>query len=346
MNLVGNCVPDPGAATRREWYVEALRAQNAVGITGQHLMDGAPATAAILAGLAADSALTQRVRLHQFIYASTDDDEFAAIVAAARTGGPMWSADGAKFMIDGVIDTGTAWLEQPDRHGENTEPLWPDLDAYDRRVRQLHDAGLRVATHAIGDRAVRHVLDTYAALPGGARGRHRIEHIETAPDSTVQRFAAERVTASMQPIALQWIEPDRSDPWSARLEPELCDHGWRVGDLSAGGALVVLGSDWPVAHFDPRLGLFAARMRRGPDATDLRPVGAGRPLTGEQALAGYTVNAARAVADEAATGQLRAGDRADFVMWAEDPVTCSPAALIGLPVQLTVVDGRVVHRAM
>jgi predicted amidohydrolase YtcJ len=188
---------------------------------------------------------------------------------------------------------------------------------------------------------VRHVLDTYAALPGGSLGRHRVEHIETAPDSLVARFAPESVTASMQPVAMQWVQPDRSDPWSARLTPEQCDHGWRVGDLAAGGARVVLGSDWPVAHFDPRLGLFAARLRRGPEGT--APIGATRPLTGDEALAGYTVNAWAAVG--AAGGVLAPGQPADLVLWADDPVDCPPDDLLGLPVQLTVVDGRIVHRA-
>ena len=342
MNLVTDVLPPPPAERLRSWHVETLRAQNAVGITGQHLMDGGPGTAALLAGLAADDALTQRVWLHQYVYATTGDDEVAAIVAAARGAGRLWRADGVKFMLDGVIDTGTAWMEGPDAFGANTDPLWPDPMDYSRRVGQFHAAGLRVATHAIGDRAVRHVLDTYAALPGGSAGRHRIEHIETAPDAIVDRFAPEAVTASMQPIAMQWVQPDRSDPWSARLTPEQCAHGWRVGDLSAGGALVVLGSDWPVAHFDPRPGLYAARMRRAPDAADPRPVGATRPLTGQEALAGYTINAARAVG--ANGGLLAPGRPADFVLWADDPVECAPAALVGLPVLLTVVDGRIVHR--
>jgi predicted amidohydrolase YtcJ len=344
MNLVIDVLPPPPAQQLRSWHVEALRAQNAVGLTGQHLMDGGPRTAELLADLEADGALTQRVWLHQYVYATTADDEVAAMVVAAQRSGRLWRADGAKFMLDGVIDTGTAWMEGPDAFGDNTEPLWPDPTVYARRVGQLHAAGLRVATHAIGDRAVRHVLDTYAALPGGARGRHRIEHLETVPDAIIDRFAPEAVTASMQPIAMQWVQPDRSDPWSARLTPEQCDHGWRVGDLAAGGALVVLGSDWPVAHFDPRLGLYAARLRRGPEADDPRPIGATRPLSGDEALAGYTVNAARAVGAEAGAGRLRPGSPADFVLWEEDPVDCSPQALLGLPVLLTVMDGRIVHR--
>jgi predicted amidohydrolase YtcJ len=343
MNVVIDAIPAPPAERLRAWHVGALRAQNAVGITAQHLMDGGPSTVDRLAALEADGELTQRVWLHQFVYAHTGDDELAALVAAGRRAGALWRADGAKFMLDGVIDTGTAWLEEPDAFGDNTEPLWPDPDAYSRRVASLHAAGLRVATHAIGDRAVRHVLDTYAALPGGARGRHRIEHVETAPDAIVDRFAPEAVTASMQPVAMQWVQPDRSDPWSARLTAEQCDHGWRVGDLSARGALVVLGSDWPVGDFDPRLGFYAARLRRGPQSDDPRPIGATRPLTAEETLAGYTVNAWRAVGADG--GTLRPGAPADFVLWAEDPVSVSPEAVLGLPVRLTVLGGRVVHRA-
>lgn len=344
INLVLGHIPQPSVEQRYAWYTEALRAQNAVGITGQHLMDGNSATTDVLTDLERDGRLTQRVRLHYFIYPTTGDDEVEQLVAGDKRSGRMWRADGAKFMMDGVIDTGTAWLEEPDVHGANTDPMWPDPAHYARRVRQFHDAGFRIATHAIGDRAVRNVLDTYADLPGGSRGRHRIEHIETAPDSIITRFRPEAVTASMQPIAMQWVEPDRSDPWSARLDPQRCDHGWRVGDLSAQGARVVLGSDWPVAHFDPRLGLFAARMRRGPDASDPRPVGATRALTADEALAGYTVAAARAVGDGEVCGMLRPGFAADFVMWHEDPVRCSADALIGMPVHLTVADGRVVHR--
>jgi len=107
----------------------------------------------------------------------------------------------------------------------------------------------------------------------------------------------------------------------------------------------VLGSDWPVAHFDPRLGFFCARLRRGPEARDQRPVGATRALTGEETLAGYTINAACAAGEQAHAGMLRAGYDADLVVWADDPVTCAPADVLELPVELTVVDGRIVHRA-
>ena len=76
---------------------------------------------------------------------------------------------------------------------------------------------------------------------------------------------------------------------------------------------------------------------------DLRPLGTSRPLTGLEALEGYTVNAARV--DGGAGGVLRVGAPADFVAWGDDITSVAPADVIDLPVHLTVVDGEVAHRS-
>lgn len=148
----------------------------------------------------------------------------------------------------------------------------------------------------------------------------------------------------MQPIHLRWMKPDLSDPWSQRLGTHRCAHTMRSGDRSAAGALVVLGSDWPVAPFDPRLGFFAAQLRRAPDLADEGAIGAGRPLSGLETLAGYTTNAAIAIGEQQVAGILRPGYRADLVAWAEDPADCPPADVVDLPVLATVVDGLVAYR--
>ncbi len=336
-------IPTPTYDEKLAWYADAIRQQNAVGITGIHLMDGGPQTADLLGELETAGTLAMRVALHYFI-----DPAIEPALADQLTRGPVrrgrrWRADGAKFMIDGVVETGTAWLEEPDTHGGGTAPMWPEPAAYARTVRRFHDAGFRVATHAIGDRAVREVLDVYAGLPDGAE-RHRIEHVETAPPATIARFAPQRVTASMQPIHMRWLKPNLSDPWSERLGPHRCAHAMPSGDLSAAGARVVLGSDWPVAPFDPRLGIFAAQLRRAPDLPDEGSIGASRPLTGAETLAGYTVNAARILGEGDVAGMLRPGYRADLVLWGDDPATCPPQDVTELPVLATVVDGEIVHR--
>ncbi len=344
MQLVLSKVPTPTKDQRMAWYRQTVADQNAVGITEIHLMDGNLEIVDVLDELESTDSLNMRVLLHHFVYPYTDIDEVNEMMQTHRRSGTRWQADGVKFMLDGVIDTGTAWLEEPDTHGMGTEPMWPELSLYHQRVKDFHNAGYRIATHAIGDRAVREVLDVYAALPGNSRGRHRIEHIETAPDGTIARFAPQGVTASMQPIHMRWLAHDLTDPWSQRLGSDRCQHGWRSGDITAEGALVVLGSDWPVAPYDPRMGFFAAQKRRAHDVDYTQALGSARVMTGFETLAGYTRNAAQAVGAQDVRGMLRPGMKADLVMWQEDPSKVNPDDVVSLPILRTVVGGQTVFQ--
>jgi hypothetical protein len=110
------------------------------------------------------------------------------------------------------------------------------------------------------------------------------------------------------------------------------------------GALVVLGSDWPVAPFDPRMGMFAAQMRRAHDVSYDGPIGKTRALTGAETLTGYTRNAAIAVGADNERGMLAPGMKADLVMWQEDPSKVNPNDVIDLPVLRTVVGGETVFQ--
>jgi predicted amidohydrolase YtcJ len=273
-------------------------------------------------GLEEQANLKLRILLHHFVYPYTSIEEVEVMMQTHNVKGLRWQADGVKFMLDGVIDTGTAWLEHPDSQGEGTEPMWPELSLYHQRARQFHDAGFRIATHAIGDRAVREVLDVYEGLPGGSNGRHRIEHIETSPDNTIARFKPLKVTASMQPVHMRWLEYDLSDPWSQRLDTTQCGHGWRTGDIMSTGA-----------------------MRRAHDVSYDGPVGKTRALTGAETLTGYTRNAAIAVGADNERGMLAPGMKADLVMWQEDPSKVNPNDVIDLPVLRTVVGGETVYQA-
>ncbi len=341
VNAVWSAAPESTDDDRLTWYAETIRAQNAVGITGIHQMDGDDDTITALRALEANGLLNLRVRLHSWVDPSDDAAALAAIVARHDLSGEMWTANSVKFMLDGVIDTGTAWLEEPDTFGDGKDPMWPELEHFRRTLRAFHDSGFYIATHAIGDRAVREVLDAYATFPGATR--HRIEHVESAPPETVARFARQGITASMQPIHLRWLNAELTDPWSQRLGAHRCSHAMPSGDILGTGANVVLGSDWPVAPFDPRIGLFSAQRRYAPDVTDHRPLGSSRGLTGLEALAGYTINPARVAGDD--TGVLKVGGPADLVAWGADIVECTPEDLPELPIHLTVVAGRVTHQS-
>ena len=343
--LVERVMPQPTDAQRQERRAEMLREMAATGLTAVCAMDGSPATFDALREFEARGELCVRIVTPFHVEPETPWDELERWTQLRDERGERWRGGVAKFFIDGVVEPGTAWLEEPDSSGRGLEPLWPDPGRFARAVELFARAGFQCATHAIGDRAVRCTLDAYRAAGAAAGVRHRIEHIETLGDEQLARFAAEGVVASMQAIHLQWMRADGSDPWSRALGPERAGRALRCADLVASGALLALGSDWPVAHFDPRAGMAWARLRRPPGDPRRAPLLPAQVLSAEQALAGYTSEAWRAVGEEAHAGRIAVGLRADLTGFAADPVECPADELPDLPVLLTVVDGETVFRA-
>ncbi|MEV6805943.1 amidohydrolase [Streptomyces sp. NPDC051132] len=353
--LVEAVAPRPAEAEIRARAAEVLAAMAASGLTGGHAMDANGDSLAVYAALEADGALPLRLRIAPWCRPETDDAAVAGLIALQGTGGALWRVAGVKLFMDGTIDNGTAWLETPDCHGASRHAYWPDPQRYSRVVAALHRAGVPTATHAIGDAAVRHVLDSVEqaqARAGGGDGvggtgavRHRVEHIETVPDDTVRRFAPLGVVASMQPThCCEFTRADHTDNWSRRLGEERAGRAFRCRDLWEAGARVVLGSDWPVAPYPPLQVMAGARHRRPADLS-LPPHGPEQALTPLQALQGITVSAAWAAGEEDHAGRLAVGHRADLTALADDPLRVPDTELAGVPVVLTTVAGRVTHRA-
>ncbi|MER5294395.1 amidohydrolase [Streptomyces pharetrae] len=335
MDLVTAVMPRPSHAERRARLVELLAAMAATGLTGAHVMDlGDPE---LVGAVARETVLPLRLRFAPWCMPGADRDDLAELLARQELGGRHWRVGGVKFFMDGTVEGGTAWLEHPDCHGQGTEAFWPDPAAYSEAVRFLHRAGVRTATHAIGDAAVRHALDTVQSLGPDARLGHRIEHIESVPDDTVGRFAELGVIASMQPPHTGYTRADRSDEWSVRLGGDRAGRAWRLRDLRDAGAVVALGSDWPIAHYDARAVLATARAPRG-------AASARAGLTGLQALEGCTTHAALAAGEAAVAGRVAEGFRADLTVFGLDPVEAPADEVAQAPVRLTVTGGHVVYR--
>ncbi|MEY9875351.1 putative amidohydrolase YtcJ [Streptacidiphilus sp. MAP12-33] len=332
----------------RDATAEVLRRMAASGLTGGHVMDAGGDSLAIYGELEERGELAVRLRVAPIAQPGTDERAVGRLIRQQGTGGTLWQVAGVKLFMDGTIDNGTAWLEQPDCHGQSTHAFWPEPEAYSRVVAQLHAAGVPTNTHAIGDAAVRHVLDSVAgaraAHPEGGAVRHRVEHIETVPDDTVARFAELGVTASMQPThCCEYTRADHTDNWSRRLGEERASRAFRCRDLWDAGVRVVLGSDWPIAPFPP-LGVMAGARHRRPGDLSLPPHGPEQALTPLQALQGYTLNPAWVAGDEDRAGRIALGHRADLTVFADNPLTVPDAELAALPVLLTVLAGHPTHR--
>jgi len=173
--LVLSAAPAIGERELRSLRAAVLRRQNALGLTGGHVMDGARETFELLRELEAAGELTQRLRVALLQAPGTSADEIAAQLMLGDERGRLWRGGVAKFFADGVIDSGTAWLDEPDTQGAGTRPFWRPGAARARHralrarrlpVRDARDRRPRGALHARRVRARRR--GARRAPPAGA----------------------------------------------------------------------------------------------------------------------------------------------------------------------------------
>jgi predicted amidohydrolase YtcJ len=341
MDLVREVMPATSPENELELCAEHLRRLASVGLTGTHAMDGTLQSLELLRTLESRGELVTRILLPFTVEPDTPEELWEEYARAGGERGRRWRTGVAKFFIDGVIDSGTGWLVEPDTEGDGLAPFWPDVERYRRAVRFFASRGFQCATHATGDRGVREALDAYAEAGAAPGVRHRIEHIETLQPADLTRFAEQGVVASMQAQHMMWLEPDRTDNWSRRLGEERCARAFPIRSLLEAGATVALGSDWPVARYDPREGIAAAQLRRPPGHRDRLPYD-DQAIDGLAAVAGYTTHAALTGGDGGRLGRVAPGYAADITVLAADPVEVGPDDLVDTPVVLTLVDGEIV----
>lgn len=345
MEIVEKELPAHSFADRVAQLRGLLQDMAAVGITGAHVMDLQDDDALdLLAAIEATGDLPVRLRISPWVTPQTTDAEIAELIALQGHGGRRYRVEGVKFFIDGTVEGGTAWLSRPDSEGEGTSSAWVPAEAYAERIRQFDHEGVPTATHAIGDRGIRFAAETLAALPSGGVP-HRIEHIESAEDDAIALIGRSGIMASMQPThCTHHVRADGSDDWSRRLGPQRAARAWRTADVRRSGAVLALGSDWPVAAFDPWEIMADAQQRRSVAVPGSAPVGAAQGLTATEALEGYTTHAHRSIGSDG--GALVVGGAADLAVVDRDPLTCSPEELLRTRVLLTLVNGVATHTAV
>lgn len=250
---------------------------------------------------------------------------------------------GVKFLIDGALGSrGAALAEDYSDDPGNRGLVLIEPARFARLLERAQGCGLQVATHAIGDRGNRMVLDAYARVLGPRTAddhRWRIEHAQIMALEDIPRFASLGVVASMQPT-----HATSDMPWAeARVGAGRIAGAYAWRRFADAGVRLALGSDFPVESPDPRLGLYAAATRQDRNG---QPPGGWLPdqrLTVAEALRGFTADAAWANRDEALVGQLKPGLQADFVVLAHDPVAAPTTTLHALDVRSTWIDGAPVY---
>ncbi len=333
----------PPASSRtdvRRWVLAGAAHAVERGLTGVHEMGIAADADAVYRELAATGELPLRVDA----YAAAEWLTGGLQPHAVEPANASYRLVGVKFYADGALGSrGAALLEDYSDRPGHRGLIQYDAPTLRRIVGLAVAAGLQPATHAIGDAANRAVLDAYAeAMSAAERSalRPRIEHCQIVALADIPRFVELGVIASMQPTHatsdMEWVPP--------RIGPDRLAGAYAWQRFLAAGVPLVFGSDFPVEHADPRLGLAAAVSRQD---TGAQPPGGWLPdqrLSLDQALHAFTRMPAYAARREDEVGVLAIGMLADITCFAR-PLDPDPASLRAAPIAATIVGGRVVFSA-
>mgnify|MGYP002622112918 CR=1 FL=1 len=341
MALVEQAVPPAGDAAMERAIRAAMDYVAAQGVTTVHDMAG-------WTSLDTYRRLHARGELRTRIYSVVplaDWERLAAEVARRGSGDEWLRIGGLKGFMDGSLGSHTAaffedFSDTPGDRGFLINTL-DDMRAW---ITGADAAGLQVMVHAIGDRAIRDLLDIYAdvaAAHGERDRRFRIEHAQHIHPDDVARFAVQDVIASMQPYHA--IDDGR---WAERvIGAERAQTTYAFGALLDSGARLAFGSDWFVAPATPLEGIYAAVTRRTLDGANPDGWVPTQKISVEQALHAYTTGGAYASFEERLKGSLVPGMLADFVLLERDLTAIPPAEIRDVRVLRTVVGGRTVYRA-
>lgn len=340
--LVSTHIPALDEAAREKRLLAALHEAVRNGLTGVHDMGVSREDLALMKRLADQGRLPLRIDAYA-------DGNQAALDDLCTNGlyqhaGGRLQMRGVKLFMDGALGSrGAALLADYSDDPHNRGLLVTSPEEFEVAVRKADGCKVQVATHAIGDRGNRIVLDTYEKVLGARKNsdhRWRVEHAQVVALEDIARFAPLGVIASMQPTHatsdMGWAEQ--------RVGAERIKGAYAWQRYLHSGARLALGSDFPVEQVDPRLGLYAAVTRQDRDG---QPPGGWQPeqrLSAAEAVRGFTSDAAWAGHDEAEVGMLARGKRADFVVFDRDPLTMLGAQLDDLKVLSTWVDGAPVYR--
>ena len=330
LELVWKAIPKPGSRELEEACVLACEKAVEAGLTCVHWIVGSAEEIRIIQKLCLEGKLPLRV----YLGISVDLlDELVNLGLLTGFGNDMVKIGFVKIFADGSLGARTAALKEPysDRPATRGMMLYAQRKL-NRLVLKAHRAGLQLAVHAIGDRAIEAVLRAFRkALKEHPRKnhRHRVEHCSVLNPRLIRRMKRLGLIASVQPHFVI------SDFWVVdRVGKDRARWVYPFKTLMQEGLIVASGSDCPVETINPLLGFWAAVARKS---------FAEESLTVEEALKTYTLNATYASFDEDKKGVIKAGKFADLTILSDDLVEIPPDKIRDVAVEMVLVDGKIVY---
>lgn len=271
------------------------------------------------------------------------------------TGDDRLVSGGIKIFVDGSGGGRTAWVykewnknyKEVDK-GNYGYPAF-DQDIFRKQVKMFHDAGLHMGVHAIGDRGIDWLVDSYAIAlkENPIHGlRHSIIHCNIPTDHAIEVMEKMQKThgagyPEFQSTFMWWI----GDTYAGNFGPERCPRFMPFKTCQNKGMIWGGGSDFPVTPFEGKYGIWATITRKPMMGTyGAHPYGTDQCVDVHAALQSYTIWNAHQLFMEDKIGSIEIGKYADIAVWDKDLYTIPTDEIKDLKCQMTLLGGEIVYK--
>ena len=221
-----------------------------------------------------------------------------------------------KLFADGALGSRGACLIEPYSDApDNFGLIVSNPDFLKKICEEAYNNKYQVNTHAIGDSAVRLILNIYGEILQEKNDfRWRIEHSQVVHADDFCLYKKYSIIPSVQTTHatsdMYWAE-DRVGGGRIR-------YAYAYKQLLEQNGWIANGSDFPVEDINPLYGFYAAIARKDLNGYPEDGFQMENALTRKQALKSMTIWAAKANFEEKEKGSIEPGKFADFVVTDED----------------------------
>jgi len=343
--LVRSLIPEMSPERFQETLINASNDCLAKGLTGIHDAGSPPSRIEIFKELLKQDKIG--IRIYAML-ADPKEDDFEKYLTQNRVDNfkkHFLTVRSVKLFADGSLGARSAALIEPYSDDPDNRGLTVATNDHIYEITKIAlKTGMQVNTHAIGDRAIRNVLDAYEkALKEHPNPDHRfrIEHSQIIAREDLPRYKELGVIPSMQPASAvsdyDWTENriGKDRLWGAFAFRRFFDSG----------CIIPCSSDFPVESNDPLQSIYRAVTRQDENG---QPKGGWLPdqrMTIEEAVKGYTIWAATAAFQEDILGTIKAGKLADLTVLDKNILEIEPKEILNTTVIYTIVGGKIKYSA-